>query len=114
MQSQDRIAQRHQERLLAREIFAAEDGVAQSLLQPLAGIEEVRLERLEIEFFEQILLVAIAEGSKQVGVMIEMVFDRRLVPPRDEQHLLDAVRNQLFDHILHDRLARNRQHLFRL
>ena len=46
VQAQNGIAQRHQERLFAGEVFAAQDGVAQALLQPLARVEEVRLRAL--------------------------------------------------------------------
>src|SRR6476620_9372166 len=43
-----------------------------------------------------------------------MVFDGRLVPAGHEKDLLDAVRDQFLNHILHNRLAGHREHFFRL
>jgi len=42
-----------------------------------------------------------------------MVFDGRLVPAGHEKDLLDAVRDQFLNHILHNRLAGHREHFFR-
>src|SRR5262249_14533787 len=43
-----------------------------------------------------------------------MVLDRRLTAAGDEEDLLDAVRYQLLDHVLHDGLARYGQHFLGL
>ena len=114
VQPEDRIAQRHQERLLAGEVLGAQHGVAQALLHALAGVEEVGLEGFEIEFLEQVLLVGLGSACEQLGVVIEMVLDRGLAAAGDEQDLLDSVGDQFFDHVLHDGLARHRQHLLGL
>ena len=50
VQPENGIAQRHQERLLAGEVLAAQNGVAQAPLQALARVKEVGLQRLEVQF----------------------------------------------------------------
>src|ERR1051326_9194306 len=50
----------------------------------------------------------------QLRVVVEMIFDGGLVAAGDEENLLDAVGDQLLDHVLHDRLARHRQHFLGL
>ena len=108
------IAQRHQERLFAGEVLGAENGVAQPALQSLAGVKEVGLQRLELQFPQQVLLVGLRQRLEQFRVVVEVVLDRRLAAAGDEQDLLDAVRNQFLHHVLHDRLARHRQHFLGL
>src|SRR5262249_55846993 len=43
-----------------------------------------------------------------------MIFDGRLAAARDEEDLLDAVRDQFLHHVLHDGLTCHRQHFFGL
>ena len=114
VQAQDGIAQGHQERLFAGEVFGAENGIAQAALQSLAGVKEIGLERLEFQFAQQVLLVGLGQRLEEFGIVVEVVFDGRFAAAGDEQDLFDTVRNQLFHDILHDRLARDRQHFLGL
>ena len=114
MQTQNGIAQRHDKRPLAGETLAAQNGVAEPLLDPLAGVVEVRPEFLETKFLDQILLVAGAQQPHQLRVRVEMILDGGLVAARYEQDLFDGVGDQFLRHVLHDGLARHRQHLLGL
>ena len=93
----------------------AQYGVAQPLLQALAGVEEVGLERFEIQLLQQVLLVRLRSARwNSSGIVVEVILDGSLAAAGDEQDLLDAVRDQFLHHVLHDRLARDRQHLLGL
>jgi hypothetical protein len=110
----DRIAQRDDERLVADEGPRAEHGMAQAERLPLAGVEVLHLRALELELLEQLLLAGLAQRLDELAVQVEVVLDRRFPGPGDEQHPLHADAGQLLDHVLHDRLAADRQHLLRL
>ena len=59
-------------------------------------------------------MLASCERAEELGVVVEVVLDGGLAAAGDEQDLLDAVRNQFFDHVLHDGLARDGQHFLGL
>src|ERR1019366_1811315 len=87
---------------------------AQSALQTLPRVKEVRFQRLELQFPQQILLVGLRERLEQFRIVIEVVLDGTFAASGDEQDLLDPVGNQFFHDILHDRFARDRQHFLGL
>src|SRR5438105_655732 len=94
VQAQDGIAQRDNERLLARETFAAQDRVAEPVLRALPRIAEMRLIAVEPDRFQQILLVRRAQRADQLRVGVEMILDGGLVAASDKKNLVDVVRNQ--------------------
>ena len=59
-------------------------------MEALAGIKEMRFERFEIEFAEEVVFVLLGQCGEEFGVVIEMVFDGGLTAAGDEQNLLDA------------------------
>jgi len=81
VQAENGIAQRDQEGRFAREILAAQDGVAEAFLYTLAGVEEIGLEALEIDLFEKVLLLGFLERAEQFGIVIKVVFDGCLPRP---------------------------------
>ena len=62
--------------------------------------------------FKQRAFVARRELRFQLVGLVEMILDRPLVAPGNENHIGDACRGGLFDGILNQRLVYDRQHLF--
>ena len=114
VQPDDRVAERDDEGLPADKRSRAEDGVAEPEHVPLPGVEVLQGRALERELLEQFLLAGLAQRLDQLGVQIEVVLDRRLAGPGDEQHAPHPDARQLLDDVLHDRLAPDRQHLLGL
>ena len=110
----DRVAERHDERLVADERPGARHGVAEPEQLALARVEILNRRALVLECRQQLLLAALAQRLNELGVQIEMVLDRRLSRSGDEEHARDAHARQLFDDVLHDRLAADGQHFLRL
>ena len=114
MQPDDRITQRHDERLFSRERFPVQDRVSEATLHALARVEDVQAEFFEIERQQQVILARLAQRFHQCRVGIEVILDRGLAAARHEQQVAHAVARQLLDDVLDDRLARDRQHLLGL
>src|ERR1019366_2061819 len=62
---------------------------------------------------EQLDAVCLFEGVLELEGEIEVILDRPLVPPGDEDHLADAGGVGLLDCVLHERLVDDRKHLLR-
>jgi len=92
VEAEDGIAESDDEGLVSGEMFAGEQGVAQSFGRSLARVEELRF------------------GDTQ----IEVILNGRLVAAGDEQNLLNAVGGELVDDIFDDGLARYRKHFLGL
>ena len=75
MHADDRVAERHDERLVADERLRAPDGVAEAEQLPLPRVEILHRRALVLELGEQILLAAFAQRLDQLAVQIEMVLD---------------------------------------
>ena len=114
MQAEYRIAERDHERLLASEVLTAQDRVAQPSLHALARVEVVDVGLIELKRLEQILLVRRGERPLQFRIEIEMILDGALVAAGNEENLFYAVCREFLSDVLHDGLARHRQHFFRL
>ena len=114
MQPNNRISQRNYERLRADDRFGTENGVAQTELPPLAGVEILQILTLESQFGQEILLSRLAEGIHQLGIDVEVVLDGRLARPRNEKQASDPAATQFLNHMLDYRLAPHREHLLGL
>ena len=64
------------------------------------------------DLFEQIELAALLKKAFQFDVDVEMILDRVLAAPGDDDDVLDAGRDGLFDAVLDDRLVDERKHFF--
>src|SRR5262249_52943606 len=90
MQPDNRIAQGHDKRLVANQWLGAEHGVAQTKLLPLPRVKVVEPLPFEIQLFEKFFLARLAQQGNQLGVDIEVIFDRRLARSRYEQQAANA------------------------
>jgi hypothetical protein len=68
VQADDRIAERHHERVRSDERPRAEDGVSETAELPLPRVEELRVRALVRELFEQILLAGLPQRLRQLRV----------------------------------------------
>ena len=114
MQSDDRIAQCHDKRLVADQRPRTKNGVPQTELPPLPRVEILHLVPLELQVHQLLLASRLTQVRGQLLVNVEVLLDRSLAARRDEQDAPDAGQAQFFDDVLHDRLASDRQHLLGL
>jgi hypothetical protein len=114
IQPDDRVSQGHHERLAADQWSGAQNGVSQSQLSPLARVEVLHVLTLEIQFAQFLLATTLSQIADQIAIGVEVVFDRMLSLACHEQQPADAGQGQFFDHVLSDRFATHRQHLFGL
>jgi hypothetical protein len=66
------------------------------------------------DLFELLAFAAGLQKRLELHGHVEVVFDRILAPAGDEDDVVHAGRNRLFDAVLDDRLVDQRQHFFRL
>ena len=114
MQPDDRVAESHHERVRSDERAGAEHGVSKAPQLPLARVEELGVRALVGELLEEVFLAGFAQRLRQLAVQVEVVFDRRLARPGDEEQALHPDARQFLDDVLHHGLAPDRQHLLRL
>ena len=88
--------------------------VAQAALHTLARVEDMRGHLLKLQLIQQVVFLPLRQHPHQLGVGVEVIFNRRFAASGDEQHVLNPVLHQLFGNVLHDGLPRHRQHLLRL
>ena len=115
IQADDRVAKSDDERLFAREIFAAKNRIAQTSLHPLPGVEEIGPAVPRNAVRQEDRLVRFFRSSRiQLRIAVEMILDRTLGSAGNKEDLGKSVGDQFFRHVLHDRLASDGQHFFGL
>ncbi len=85
---------------------------AQGLL--LAHIENIGHLGYAPDNGEVLLFTLLLQGMLQLHAIVKMILDGPLVPPGNNQDILDSRRHGLFHHVLDGRLIDNGKHLFRL
>ena len=97
----DRIPERDDDTALAsREPLAVAERITESGGVRLAGVHDPQPGP------------RIDQGARlEFGIGVEVVLDRSLAAPGDEQHARDAGAHEFLDDVLHDRLIDDRQHL---
>ena len=112
--SQNRIAQRHDERLRSDERTGTQNSVAETQLPTLSRVEVVHLLLLEGQFLKLLLLAGLTQQRDEFGIEVEVIFNRCFAGTGDEQQPLHAGMRQLVNDVLHDGLATDGQHLLGL
>ena len=110
----DRIPQGHDKRLVAHQRTGAQDGVAQSQLTALARVEILHLLAFELEVHQLLFAPCFAQVGRQLFVDVKVLLDRRLAARRHKQDAADPRQLEFLHHVLHHRLAADRQHLLGL
>ena len=108
----DIVTEQYGKRLVTHERFRAEDGIAEAAHILLADVMDFDGRRLLHEL-QQVRLPLATEFRLELGCRVEMVFDGALAVAADDQDVLDAARERLFDDVLNRRLVDDGQHLFR-
>ena len=84
--------------------------MAKSQRFALARVAELHSPADIVDQSRQIRLTALLQKTFQLRREVEVILDGVLVPPGDEDHVLDARRDALLDRILDQRLVHHRQH----
>ena len=106
------VAQKHSERLITYERLRAQNRVPQALRLLLTNIMQIDIANL-LHHRQQLVLAMLAQVQLQLQIIVEMILNRALVMPGDDQNILDSRSQCLFNDILNRRLIYNRQHLLR-
>jgi len=77
----------------------------------LSHIGDVHHGRNLTSQFQQFCLAALLETPLQLGAHVEMILDRRLAAAGDNDDLVDAGGQRLFDAVLDQRLVHQGEHL---
>ena len=92
----------------------AQHGVTEPARALLANVEDLG-ELGDRAYLPQLVDRAGAlEQILELERAVEVVLDRALASAGDDEYVVDAGGDRLFDHVLDDRLVHDRQHLFRL
>ena len=106
------VGQDDGEGLIADQVAGHEHGVAQAHGFLLADVGEAHHVRDLAAHGEQIGLAAFFEGALELVADVEVVFDGRLAAAGDDDDLIAAGGQRLFDAVLDDGLVDQRQHFF--
>ena len=107
----DHVGQEDGEGFMADEVSCTPDGMAQAQWFLLAG--KARLSCSWQVLFQQIQLnrlAALPEGCLKFILLVEVVFDDRLVAARDKDQMFNASVARLVNHDLDQRTVNHRQH----
>ncbi len=110
----DVVGQDHRERLVAHQLLGHQDSVAQAQLFLLAYVGDLGQVRDGSDLAQLVDLAPRLQELLQLEVQIEVILDRPLLAAGDDDDLLDAGLDRLFDSVLDDRLVNEREHLLRL
>ena len=108
------VAQDHRERLVADQLARDEHRVAEAERLALADVREINQIGDLPHFGELLPLAARLEKRFELDRHVEMILDGVLAAPRDQNDVVDAGGDGLFDAVLNDRLVDERQHLLGL
>ena len=81
MHPDDRVAQRHHERLAADKRLGTEDGMSETQQPTLPCIEVLNRRPFVIEILEQVLPAGFPQGLNQLDVQVKVILDRGLPGP---------------------------------
>jgi hypothetical protein len=87
----------HRERLVADQLLGHQDGVAQAELLLLANVGDLGQVRDGPDLAQHLDVAARLEQLLQLDAEVEVIFDRPLLAAGDDDDLLDAGRDRLFD-----------------
>ncbi len=108
------VGQDDREGLVADQLLGHQDGVAEAELLLLADVGDLGQVADVTDAPEHLDVAALLEQVLELEREIEVVLDRPLLAAGDDDDLLDAGGDRLFDGVLDDRLVDERQHLLRL
>ena len=101
-------------RFVPDQVLRHEHRVAKSERLALPDVGHLYQLRDLADGFELGLLAALLEKAFELHRHVEVILDRVLSAPRDDDDVVDARLNGLFDAVLDDRLVDEDQHLLRL
>ncbi len=105
------IGEDHRERLVADDGRRAQHGVAEAERLGLPDVDAVDARRRGIfHRFQELALVSQRELGLELVGLVEVILDRALVAPGDEDHVRDAGRRGLLDRVLDERLVDDGEH----
>ena len=110
----DVVGQEDREGLVAHQFARGEHGVAQAQRLFLAHIGDVDQVGNLADDLQQVGLAALLQHFFQFVADVEVVFDGLFAASGDDDDLIAAGRDRLFDAVLDDGLVHQRQHLFGL
>ena len=102
------------EGLVANELLGHQHGVAEAELLLLADVGDLGQVADVADPAEHLHVAALLEQMLELVADVEVVLDRPLLAGGDDDHLLDARGNRLFDRVLDHRLVDEGQHFLRL
>ena len=105
------VGQDDGEGFIADQFLGAENGVAQAERLLLAHVADARQRGDTARDREQFLLAAALERRVELEAEVEVVFHGAFAAAGDDDDVLDAGGNGLFDAVLDDGLVDQRQHL---
>ena len=108
------VGEDHGERLVADEIAADQHGVAEAERLSLPDVREIDHVRDLADLVQLVAFAARLEERLELHRYVEVIFDRVLAAPGDENDVVDAGSDRLLDAVLDDRLVDQRQHFLRL
>ncbi len=108
------VGEVHEERLVADGLLRAEHGVAEPERHALTHEDAGRFGRDDVaDERQQVVLTGLGQLALELGIGVEVIFDRALRRARDEDEALGAGVERLLDGVLDQRLVDDRQHLLR-
>ena len=107
----DVVRQHHRERLVADGFLGHQHRVAQAQLLLLAHVADLDHVADLAHRAQHVDVALLLEQLLQLVGVVEVVLDGALLAAGDDDHVLDAGRDSLFDAVLDDRLVDERQHL---
>ena len=110
----DVVGQDDRERLVADEVLGHQDRVPEPELLLLADVRDLGQVADVPDLAEHLDVALLLEQVLELVGQVEVVLDRALLARGDDDDLLDARGDGLFDRVLDDRLVDQRQHLFGL
>src|SRR6185503_8734068 len=108
------IGQDHREWLVADEVLGHQDGVAETQLLLLPHVGDLGEIADMADLPEHLDVALLLEQVLELVGEVEVILDRPLLAGGDDDHLLDARGDGLFDGVLDDRFVDQRQHLLGL
>ena len=110
----DIVREEHRERLVADQVLGHEDRVAEAQLLLLPDVGDLGEVADVADLAELLDLPLLLEEALELERQVEVILDRPLLAGGDDDHLLDAGGDRLFDRVLDDRLVDEGQHLLGL
>ena len=110
----DVVGQDHGEGLMPDQVLGHQDRVSQPELLLLAHVGHLGQVADMADLAEHLDVALLLEEVLELIRQVEVVLDRALLAGGDDDDLLDARRDGLFDRVLDDRLVDQRQHLLGL